>query len=477
MKTHSLFWSTERIQPTVNKKPILLFLALFTLCGYENAANELEEIFTDAFCASFQQTIKNYRAEQYFGDVFSGVILWMERKIIDGTAAEPDDEFASLFSKPDNARPSDAVFSPAPGIVDNEYFLDKDRKLSLIRDLSPDQIRRFESDKDIKVVLHRYFTTLREGINYPFLGIFTQGSQLMRLEYPKNVNYLRSMLTGYRTQFPYRIFYSDDGELAALRLYKPGLSWPLFFRKTPDGYWKLDITKGWAYSHTAPGLTHVYPAYTDHHWMFAFPGYEHQPSRCKIPPLIPFPLNIEEKIVELENAIKKEPQNPANYFELADILYWECYWIRSAIIVVEKGLDIEPDNLPYRYLAIDMRYRFPDMQRIDRHYEALLKYDPDITRIRRSYSSHCWFMTAQHKKAVRILKKNGNDPPSKSLLEEYRDDYWTKTDGTNTVFRTCGYIRIFHLNKLILTSSAIFSLGLVALIIIRRRRARTKHPP
>jgi tetratricopeptide (TPR) repeat protein len=185
---------------------------------------------------------------------------------------------------------------------------------------------------------------------------------------------LQTELKGYQKEFPYRIIYNKTGDLAAIRF--KGLLWPLFLRQTPEGFWKLDITKGWAFSQANYNLTGMYPLYRDHPWMFAYTDYPYEKSRCNIPKLIPFPLNIKSRIEELQDAIRKDPGNASNYFKLADIFYWECFWVRAAIDVVEKGLKLEPDNVPYRWLVIYMLYRYPKIEDIPAHYKALLKLNP-----------------------------------------------------------------------------------------------------
>lgn len=436
----------------------------------------LEGIFTDAFCASFQPTIKSYYAGRYFGDVFTGMIMWMETKIINGTEAEFDDELKNLFAQPEAPELSDTFLSGGGGIVDDEYFFEKETKLSLIRQIPVEKIRQFDSEKDVEVVLERYFRTLEEGINYPFLGIFTEGSQMMRLEYPKSIHYLQSEWADYQRQFPYRIAYNNKKDLAALR-FKESLVWPIFLRETPDGYWKLDVTKAWAYSQSDADLRRMYPRYKDHPWMFAFSEYKYQRSRCWIPELIPFPLNLREKIAGLEEAIKKEPVNASNYFELADIFYWECYWIRSAIDVAEEGLELEPDNVPYRWLAIDMRYRFPEVENTPIHYEALLKSDPEVRRVRSSYSWHCWFISMEYRKALSLLKENKHESWAQQLLRAYKKNYWEQVArDKHMISKTWGYFYIFYLPHTVTSILvAISVVGLAALIIIRKRLARTQN--
>jgi len=386
-----------------NGKGVLILFVENTHTLKIEVGYELEGIFTDAFCSSFQPTIKNYYAGQYFGDVFTGILMYMERKVIEGTDIDINSFFQNLIPASKLLNIPDSFLSGGGGIIDNEYFYDKKSKFSKIRQIPEKKIRQFSSDKDIDVVLNRYFRSLEQGINYPFLDIFTEGSQMMRLEYPESDSYLKSYWQKYQEQSPYRIVYNREGDLAAIRF--KGLLWPLFLRKDPNGFWKMDVTKAWAFSQANYNLTGLYPLYKDHPWMFAFPEYKYQESTCNIPSLLPTSFSVKEEVSRLEKLIKDKPDNASNYFKLADILYWECYWIASAIDVVEKGLELEPDNVPYRWLAIYMRYRYPKVEYIPNHFEALLEVNPNDTGVLEQYISHCRLFTKDTKKAAELQRR------------------------------------------------------------------------
>ena len=154
--------------------------------------------------------------------------------------------------------------------------------------------------------------------------------------------------------------------------------------------------------------------------MFAFPEYRYQKSLCNIPRLRPDSFSVKDEIIKLEELIKNEPNDASNYFELGDVLYWECYWIGAAIDVVEKGLDLEPDNVPYRWLAIFMRYRYPKIEYIPEHFDALLKINPNDVVVLKNYISHCRLFTKESNKAnelERRLKK-----VERSLLKKAREN-------------------------------------------------------
>lgn len=104
--------------------------------------------------------------------------------------------------------------------------------------------------KDIEVVLERYFISLREGINYPFLRLLMEGSQMMRLEYPESAHFYRSRWKDCERGFPYEI--KTEGDLAVVgfaedlgdaNLYRR------YMRSCKDNYWQqvaVDWNRAWA---------------------------------------------------------------------------------------------------------------------------------------------------------------------------------------------------------------------------------------
>lgn len=411
----------------------------------------LEHIFTDAYCSLFQPVIKGFYAENYMGDVFCCLVFCLEKKILYGIDYSLEDALstAGVMIKPINKQ---AVYlSGGAGISDNKYFYDKDIKLSLIRALPEKRIREFDTYKDIDIVLERYFKTLEEGINYPFLGIFTEGSQMSRLEYPESLFYMQSHLKSYRQAFPYQIVYNETGDLAALRFKgeKAKYVLPIYLRRTPDGFWKLDITKAYAFSAGKEDLE-VFSLYEDHPWMFAYSKSKGKKSLCNIPELITFPLNLKERTKKLEEAIQENPKDASNYFKLADILYWECYWIKAAIDVAEKGLELEPDNYPYRWLVINMRYRFPSAELNQKHYDALLHYYPKDVIVLLFSSRYYWYSLMDYKKALKILSKVKKIDENKyaglyfSNLIDYMINYWKQVSlDRNIIWKITHFIYIF----------------------------------
>jgi hypothetical protein len=392
---------------------------------------DLEPVLTDAYCSSFQPTIKSYYAGRYFGHVFDGTVCCLVRRIVrGGDPAEPTLlDYAP--ADPEILKSSSTFLSGGGGITEDEYYYDKDVKLSFIVNIPAETVLKFDSSKDVHAVVERYLESLRQGINYPFLGILTEGSQLMRLEYPESPHFYRSRWHDCRRGFPFEV--KVEGDLAAVR-FSGDASFPIFLRRTEDGYWKVDAVRGWLtvwmdFIHNKSG-----PMLKDHPWSFAFPEYSPGGRGYDVPGLRPLSVNLKDEIRGLEAAIEDEPGNASNYFELADLFYWDCMWIAPAINLVERGLELEPDNIPYRWLAIDMRYRFPSPEPNEEHFEKLMALAPGDPHVLYRYSNHCWYYTLELKKATRLLRqareadrRAGRDGSAfRRYWNGYKRTYWNE---------------------------------------------------
>ena len=404
------------------------------------------------FTSSFQPTIKSYYASRYFGDVFDGIVQNLERRIVLEITDEEEALLNLPVSDPEILKTSEVFISGGGGIIEDDYYYEKDAKLAFIRPIPAEMIPLFDTAKDIEVVIERYFASLREGVNYPFLGLLTEGSQMMRLEYPESAHFYRSRWKDFEQGLPYEI--KMEGDLAAA-VFAEATSLPVFLRQTPEGYWKVDVARAWVSSWQDFAGNRWGPMHKDHPWMFAFPEYETSRSLCKVPGLRPLSVSMKDQIKQLEAAIQASPGDAANYFELADIFYWDCLWIAPAIDLVERGLELEPENVPYRWLAIYMHYRFPSPEANDAHYRMLLALDPENIDALYHYGWHCWHFSMDYRKAVRLLRK-GREAEQKTTgdvrlyrryIRDCQQNYWRQVAvDWNRAWAAFSYIRIFLLS-------------------------------
>lgn len=330
-------------------------------------AYELEGTFPDAFCNGFQDYIRVYFAGQYFGDVVAHLVLSMVDRYRGNAVDPPRVEYTI------DREVRHRYLSGGAGITNSDYFYERDRKLSAVRPMTSRQLAQLKAGSPEESI-ERYFLSLESGINSPELDVLNEGSRLMRLEYPYPASELRNQARKYRSAPNPSII--REGDLAVARFgdaYVP----PLFLRRDPDGNWRIDLVKSWAFTTGDRSLTRFFPLYTDHPWMFAFPEHARSTSRVPIPALLDSSMSITHRIRELESEIEMDPRNAQSYFDLASILYFECYWIRAAINAVERGLELSPDSVRERWLAIAMRYRFPATGGASIHFDHLRRLFPD----------------------------------------------------------------------------------------------------
>ena len=412
---------------------------------------DLEPYLTDAYCSSFQPTIKCYYAGLYFGDVFDSIVESLSRRILlEITGENPEWADAPVMDAA-VVEASETFLSGGGGIIEDEYYYEKDAKLSFIKPLPPERHGEFEADADMAKVVERYLQSLREGINYPFLGLLTEGSQMMRLEYPESPNFYGARWEDCRRGLPYRI--EVEGRLAAVR-FSGDNAFPVFMRRGPDGLWRVDAARAWISSWQDFAGNRSGPLYRDHPWMFAYPEYKRKESLCRVPDVPPMTVSLKAEIKRLDDMIKLNRDEPSNYFELADIFCWDCMWLATAIDLVEDGLELEPGNIPYRWLAIDLRYRFPAPEPNARHFEMLLKLEPGNVDALYGLSRHCWLFTLDHRRAMRLLRlgrraeqeATGSTTRYQWYLGFYKDNYWREfAVDWNGLRKVWNYIRIFWL--------------------------------
>lgn len=334
---------------------------------------EVEDIFTDGFVASFQETLKDYYRGEYFGDVVSSMIITMMRRAQGEDAQAMMTQFQGglpKISAPSVVQRSDYL-SGGAGVTESNFIKSRTDRLHKVKQLSDKERAHYSKDADVETVLKRYLDSLKKGINDPYLPLLTKGSQFMRMEYPKNSGFQKSAYRNFSGSYTIH----KSGDYAAARFDRPEVM-PILFRKDAEGDWLADITKSWAYSQATRDLKLMKPAYGDNAWIFAWDSKFKEPEIPATPAPLPKDQSLEEAITQLEKAIKETPTNASNYFKLADIFFYECYWIRDAMKLIEQGLEYESENCLYRKRYVNFAYRFPDLSKVRDQYEAIYKHNP-----------------------------------------------------------------------------------------------------
>ena len=396
----------------------------------------LEHIYTDFFCSSIQPMVKSCYRDDSPALIFSTILLNMELKLTDKKTKNLT-PVTPLPPKPD--KDTEWIYlSGGAGIVDKDYFKDKRSKLKVIQKISADKIKEFSADKDPNVVIDRFLKAYREGINYPFLDILLEGSQMDRLVNVLAPEAIRHLYDHFAENLPYSVTTRDD---LAVAEFKGKRVPPILLRRDPAGLWRVDYAKSAAFVN---GFGQREQLQTYHNfWSFGIKDRDVHLFYGHPPKLIPFPLNLKEKINRLNALIAKEPNNPDNYFQLADIYHWECAWNEEAAKVLEQGLKLEPDNVPYHISVIELYGKdVPGMDKIGGHYETILKYRPDDRRIYAGYFDYLVSTATDYKKInntvnfIESLEKRyiGNNAYSRRMRAMAETFYWNHVINKKPLF-------------------------------------------
>lgn len=344
---------------------------------------ELEPIFTDAFCKSYQDTIKTFFASRHFGDVVTNSINNMTKHYLGEPvfALDHTSQSQGIGTNPDE------YLSGGAGIIERNYIYDKAEKLASIKSISQERIAQYAATESPHEAVENFLNSLQDGIGHPDIDVLTPGSRYMRIEYPKTADYLVRSYSVYADAMPYRIL--RKGSLSVAR-FKDDLAIPLMLVKCPDRKWRIDLPKSWGLSQGSYDFStiSISERIAAHPWEFAFPDQISSRGRINVDFIVPLGEDPAKTIEKLQEAIEANPEDARLRLELAKVLFWECYLILASIDEAEKAAEIDLDNADAHWQAIYARYRAPALKGIAKHYEQLMRLHPDDGRIKSNYE---WF--------------------------------------------------------------------------------------
>jgi hypothetical protein len=266
-----------------------------------------------------------------------------------------------------------------------------DRMLN-INGISAEELNKYAPAQSAEETAARYIRSLENGVGDPRLPLLTEGAQLMSLEYPRSSSYQISLAEKMKRVSPYKVIIK--GDLAALRFREDAGIFPVYLRKTDKGLWLVDVPKSFAYTQLFENSDKIYHKNNTHPFIFAFPETLTNPNfilgagRTNIPELLKYPFNLKSIIKEAELDIAKNPDDAAKYFRLSELLYFECYWMQSAVDLLEKGLKLNPNAKHYHWLATEIYANIPNINPIKEHWEAILRLDPKDSKARLLYKHY-----------------------------------------------------------------------------------------
>lgn len=347
---------------------------------------ELEGLFPDAFIASYQQTIKNYFEKDQLGDVISHLVMEMAQR-----AQEPDYKM-SAYQSP---QATGEYLSGGGGITGNGYLINRIETNLEATYKHKGELSKYQATKTPEMAVEKFLEMLENGIASPHVGLLTEGSRYMLIEYKRSANAQKNRYRSYEKSMPYKVV--SQGNYAFARFDKIHCR-PIHLRRDKEGLWYVDETKNWAYAdgfHSKGGRYYIQAFLDRSPWSWAV----NYPEAVILQGLdrgrpAPFPLDrsLKKHIEKLEANIKAHPDDAENYFKLAEILFFENYWIKDALSTIHKGLELDPYNERYLRMAIFFGSKMPDYRFYDDYLARLGKINPDDSVLE-------WF--------VKCYKKNG----------------------------------------------------------------------
>jgi len=338
---------------------------------------ELEDIYPDVYCSSFQQQVKSYMSGHYYGDVFSTLVNAMIFK------NGKEDTIVSKQYALKRGGMSEGFLSGGAGVTTKDFYADIQERVALAIDYDHDSVTaKYPAGDTPLITLRNYLRSLQDGVDYPFLPFLTKGSQMMRLEYPHPSSQLKAMWRDeYNSATPVHIM--EDGEFAAVNF--SGNNTHIYLRKSKSGKWLVDVVKTWAFQGKSLKSGLWWLGVREQPWMFASRNEGYRNSGYQLKTLRPVDEDPYERLAYLREQVRLNPNEANAYFELGEYLYYECYWIRAAITTIEEGLIFDPGNIEKRFMVLAMRYKFPMWDKIAEHYEAILEFSPKSWRAWSAY--------------------------------------------------------------------------------------------
>ena len=337
----------------------------------------LEPIITDAICRRLEDGARTFMLTGSRRDFLTELLVTLNLYYFRKTRGENPGELEFPYEPGSFAL--SRHLSGGAGVVGRGYSKSIEQRRLEVQELAADQRQRYAPDADPEVVVRRYLDSIEQGVGAVDLPLLTEGSKIYRMEFPRSRGYLRRNHEFYEQAKPYRIYTQDD---KAAALFRPGyLVWPVLLRKDDKGLWLVDEARAWAYIHIAESGFDPIQKSLKFPYAFAWkqranpkePAPIYPDGRVFTPALPDYPDDLTGRIHAAEKKIENEPNNAKHYFDLANILYFDCYWLTAAIPLFEKGLALEPDRMEYHWRLIDLYIN-------DTHIDKMLKELADIAK-------------------------------------------------------------------------------------------------
>jgi hypothetical protein len=318
----------------------------------------LEPIITDVICSRLERGARTFMLTGNRRDFLTELLVTLNLYYYRKTHGESPEEIE--FPYEENSFALSNNLSGGAGIVGKGYSQSIEQRTAEVQGFDEEQRLLYAPHADPDVVVQRYLQSLANNIGAIDLPLLTEGSSIYRMEFPRSRGYLQRNHDFYEHAKPYKLYF--NGDLAAALFQPDNLVWPILLRKNEKGLWLVDEARAWAYFHMSEGGLNPIQKSIDFPFAFAWqarafngepPPY--YPGHRLYTPAVPgYPDNLMSRIHAAEQKIAESPEISQHYFDLADILYFDCYWLTAAIPLYEKGLALEPMRMEYRWRLVDL---------------------------------------------------------------------------------------------------------------------------
>jgi hypothetical protein len=339
----------------------------------------LEGVFTDALCHRLEDGARTYMLSNQKREFITELIITMNIYYFQQSNGMKGEVLEFPYSP--GTFGMTELLSGGGGVVGHGYASTMEQIDKETVKLPPTLARDYQPSGNAEETVDRYLASLKAGIGDRSLPLLTEGSRFFRAEVPKNAGQQQRVFDYFEKAKPYRIWTKGT---AAVAVFKPGVpALPIVLRKDDKGRWLVDEAKSWAYFHLFEDDMDPRPKYDDYPFVDAWKEFHHPLAgrfiyygKIKTPPMLDYPYSLVSKINALEDRIRNNPKDSNAYFELGDLLYFETYWLKGAMPLYEKGLELAPERVDYRWRLVDLYLNDTDIEKFIAELKTIKEMRP-----------------------------------------------------------------------------------------------------
>jgi tetratricopeptide (TPR) repeat protein len=404
-----------RIGEGTEGKGLLLVVSQMDKAIKMEVSYELEDVFTDLFCSTVTREYLQPFLE--IGNVGLGMQGYIE--LITNLAWDSIDN-GKLVTETTQTSQKNRPLSGGAGVV-KTVDIGGGKKFTYNL-LTAEEKKYFSAQETPEKTMERYIEYIMRRIYDRDVGILADSSRVRNASF--NTGQYKTECKLIADGLPYRV--KQQGDYAVI-LFRPEAEWscPVFMKKENDG-WKVDSVTELLYvvydynnkwllraNMSTPFDFALQESYIRRDcWTFGFEDYPEYLRNMKMP--------IRDKVAYFEEAIKKNPGDPQAHLYLGAVLIVECNLPREGDILVEKALQLAPDNMEYKRIAGCLYATNFKFRRAAELYSAYVKAHPGLFGFSRL--GFCYRRLELWEEALKcyeeILRIDKNNSHAKKQLSE-----------------------------------------------------------